>query len=253
MIQSVMSHSGVLCFDFRNNLCYGFGRNYRVMSDVTDGYFDEATENDICNFYTSLNQQFSSIEQMYTTNYPMTKIKKGGELTLIWPARGHATGDQSPRVVELYISKEKLSLNTNQDATNLQKIGESSFSNCDGNNQDSLCKGTFKIPDEFDGIHQLQWVWDRSHIDGNIYKTCGDILIEENSEDVPSPPFDRLPSEPEEPEVGLPIEVPPSDNSTTIIKPGDDKRKKSKANKNKNNFITLLILLVAMIINLQLI
>jgi len=120
---------------------------------------------------------------------PMGTFKQGENFTIMWIARNHATADQTPGNIALYISPVETQNQITETSTSVfanNKICQAPFISCNGQNGDFIqCYATCQMPlTTVVGIHTLWWKW---AWDGHtsIYTTCADINVIAGSSSLP--------------------------------------------------------------------
>lgn len=187
VVNSTFGHSQMRCanYDRNTNTCKAPIRN----SEVTFG--EEA--NDMLNGGGVCNQPISNpISASYANGnacpswagcpLPMGSIVQGQNITVMWLARNHASADQTPGNVEIYLSPTMTdgSIETSTAVFGQNKFCVAPFASCDGLNGNMIqCYATCQMPANTQvGIHTIWWKWAWANPTvKSIYTTCADVWV----------------------------------------------------------------------------
>ena len=172
---AIVGHSFVSCTNFFKNetgyYCQGFPRSYA----------DLLMEGGETFAYSITGQSVKSpcspkaTKDAYTSQYPISQVKSGSQITLSWPSAGHTAGDEkamTPSPVDVYWSKTSASEPKTLAEWKATPVATGlTFSNCLSGNV--LCTGNVTIPEASPGVYAFFWIWAN-------YTSCFDYQISEN-------------------------------------------------------------------------
>lgn len=120
---------------------------------------------------------------------PMGSYTPGEQFTIMWFARNHATSDQTPGNVYLYLSPIETQNQGSDVSMAVMKqtlICQAPYMSCGGLNGNTVpCTTTCTFPSVPSGLYTLWWLWDWTGHDQ--YSTCADIMVIGGSSSAPTP------------------------------------------------------------------
>eukprot|EP01119_Soliformovum_irregulare_P011747 TRINITY_DN2976_c0_g1_i1.p1 TRINITY_DN2976_c0_g1~~TRINITY_DN2976_c0_g1_i1.p1 ORF type:complete len:299 (+),score=43.52 TRINITY_DN2976_c0_g1_i1:239-1135(+) len=112
---------------------------------------------------------------------PMGNFAPGATLTVMWYARNHATPDQNPRNIIMYLSPVGTDTKADPDYATFKQVSwcTNPFeSNCGPTGDAVPCTASCSLPSSLTpGYYTALWQWDWTINDGFIYTTCADFQV----------------------------------------------------------------------------
>jgi len=190
---TVIAHSWAACVDWNptTSSCGGYIRNWYTQPSnpfYQDLGWDRRPGVSVaggglfCD--TDKQRAHANVADGYSSDYPMAVYSPGQDVTILWPAKNHATVG-ADRGVQLFIGRgpglgDDFSHISSKDAWIAQYPNlEQTFSNCEPNQagvDTAPCTGTFTLPSDLEeGVYSFIWWWEFNA--GEFYSSCYDARI----------------------------------------------------------------------------